>query len=128
MPYRGAIIEESLENLDVLKDVKVLETRISKVTERTKTPWLTQWTMRIVEVPEECAEEVAEKLSHSIDPAHAGSWYADFKNQTTHFIIFRGKVFKVDRTKKGEYDEAIAYGISLGIPPHQLDFSPEIIA
>lgn len=127
MNYKGAIIEESLENLDVLQDVKVLETKVSKVTERSKTPWLAQWTMHIVEISEDRAETIAEKLSRAIDRAHAGSWYADFKNETTHFVIFRDKVFKIDRTKKEEYDAAVEYGASVGIPRHQLDFSGALL-
>ncbi|MFA6446381.1 MAG: hypothetical protein WCW14_04010, partial [Candidatus Paceibacterota bacterium] len=53
-------------------------------------------------------------------------WYADFKNKKTHYIIFRDKVFKIDRTSKEQYDEVKRYGISLGIPPYQVDFHPEI--
>jgi hypothetical protein len=126
MNYHGTIIEESLENLDALKDVKILETKVEPVVEAHKTPWLTQWTLHEVEVPEERAEEVAEKLSHALDRAHGGSWYADFKNDTTHFIIFRGKIFKIDRTSKEQYDEAKAYGIALGIPEYQVNFHPEV--
>jgi len=126
MSYHGAIIEESLENLDVLKDVKVLETKVEPVTEKHQTPWLKQWTLHTVEVSEDRAEEVAGKLSHALDRAHGGSWYADFKNDTTHFIIFRGKIFKIDRTSKEQYDEAKAYGIALGIPEYQVDFKPKV--
>ncbi|MDP3974816.1 MAG: hypothetical protein Q8P88_00820 [Candidatus Jorgensenbacteria bacterium] len=127
MPYHGAIIEESLENLDVLKDVKVVETKVELVTEAHKTPWLKQWMLHMVEIPDDRAEAVAEKLSHALDRAHGGSWYADFKNDTTHFVIFRDKVFKIDRMKKGEYDAAVEYGASLGIPRHQLDFSGALL-
>jgi len=59
-----------------------------------------------------------------LDSKH--NWYADFKNETTHYIIFRNRVFKIDRTKKEQYDEATRYGISLGIPDYQVDFSPHI--
>ncbi|KKU94047.1 MAG: hypothetical protein UY26_C0003G0197 [Candidatus Jorgensenbacteria bacterium GW2011_GWA1_48_13] len=124
MNYQGVIIEESLENKDVLKDVRVLGTKVEPVTENHKTPWIKQWTLHTVEIPENQAESIAEKLSWSLDSEH--NWYADFKNDDIHFIIFRGKVFKVDRTKKEEYDAATAYGISLGIPDYQLDFSPDI--
>jgi hypothetical protein len=32
----------------------------------------------------------------------------------------------VNRSKKKEYDAVVKYGVSLGIPEYQLDFSPEI--
>ncbi len=124
MNYNGVIIEESLENKDVLKDVRVLSTKIEPVTEKHKTPWIKQWTLHTVEVQEDKAESIAEKLSRSLDSEH--NWYADFKNDPFHYIIFRGKVFKVDRAKKEEYAAVTQYGISLGIPDYQLDFSPDI--
>lgn len=131
--YIGVIIEESLEDKNVLQDLKILETKIEPVTESHKTPWVKQWTLHTIEVPEDRAslvagrpraEEVAEKLSKALDSQHA--WYSDFKNDFTHFIIFRNKVFKIDRSSKEQYDEATKYGITLGIPAYQLDFSPHI--
>ena len=120
MNYKGAIIEESLENKDIFKDVKILSTKVEKVTEEHETPWLSQWTLHTVEITENEAREIAEKISKLLDPNHGGSWYADFKNDTHHYIIFRDKVFYIDRKSKEQYDEAEHYGISLGIPERQL--------
>jgi len=124
--YKGVIIEESLENKEILKKVKIISTKVEQVTDKHKTPWLSQWTLHTVEIPKEEAGKVAEEISKSIDRAHDGSWYADFKNQKTHYIIFRNKVFSVNRKSAEEYEEVKKYGISLGIPDYQLDFSPEI--
>lgn len=123
--YKGVIIEESLENTDVLKKVKIVSTKIAKVVEKHKTPWLSQWTLHTVEIPESKAKQVSEKLSKSLDRSHGSSWYADFKNDIYHYIIFRDKIFYIDRKNKEQYDEAKHYGISLGIPEYQLDFHPE---
>lgn len=122
--FAGVIIEESLENKSVLNKVKILSTKIEKVLEKHKTPWLSQWTLHNVEIPENKAEEIAEDISKSLDRSHGGSWYADFKNDKTHFIIFRNKIFKIERTSREQYEEATRYGISLGIPEYQVDFSP----
>jgi len=122
--YKGVIIEESLENKDVLKKVKIISTEVEKVTEEYKTPWLSQWTLYTVEIPEDKVQEVAEEISRSLDREH--SWYADFKNESHHYIIFRDKVFYVERTKKEQYDEATRYGISIGIPEYQVDFAPDV--
>jgi len=123
--FKGVIIEESLEKKDVLHKVKILSTKVEKVTEEHKTPWIKQWTLHTVEIPEDQADSVAEELSKSLDSEH--DWYADFKNDKIHYFIFRNKVFKVDRSKKEEYDEVTRYGISLGIPDYQVDFSKEIL-
>ena len=91
MNYKGVIIEESLENKNILKDVKILETKIEEVVEEHKTLWIKQWTLHTVEIPENQVASVAEKISKALDSKH--DWYADFKNDTHHYIIFRDKVF-----------------------------------
>lgn len=123
--YKGVIIEESLENKDVLKKVKIISTKVEKVTDEHQTPWLSQWTLHTIEVPEAKAQNIAEAISKVLDYSHGSSWYADYKNDTYHYIIFRNKVFCIDRGSKEQYDEVKNYGISLGIPEHQLDFAPE---
>lgn len=123
MIYKGIIIEESLEDTSVLKDVAILETKVEKVTEEHKTPWLKQWTLHTVEIPEEKADSVAEKISKDLEKEH--NWYADYKNSMYHYIIYRGRVFKVDLKNPLLYAEAKQYGISLGIPEYQVDFAPD---
>lgn len=116
--YKGAIIEESLENGDILKKVNIISTRVEKVTDEHQTPWLSQWTLDTIEVDESEADNLAEKLSKALDPEHG--WYIDYRNDKYHFIIFKDKVFKLDRSKKSDYDEMIKYGLSIGTPDYQL--------
>lgn len=125
MSYKGVIIEESLTDKSVLDDVKIVSTKVEPVTEEHKTPWVKQWTLHDVEVPAEKAAEVAEKISKALDREH--NWYADYKTDTEHYVIYRDKVFHItDRADKKQYDEATKYGISIGIPYYQVDFSPHI--
>jgi hypothetical protein len=121
--YIGVIIEESLEKKDILKNIKIIKTKIEQVTEKHKTPWLSQWTLHTIEIMENQADIIAENLSNSLDSKH--NWYADFKNNSYHYIIFRHKIFFIDRKSKKQYDEARNYGISLGIPEYQVDFHPD---
>ncbi|MEI8232196.1 MAG: hypothetical protein WCG44_00455 [bacterium] len=125
MNYKGIIIEESLQNTDLLDDINIISTKVEEVTPSHKTPWLKKWTLHTVEISESLASKIAEKLSNSIELEH--EWYADFKNEKYHFIIFKGKVFKVNRHNIKEYDAVKDYGVSLGIPEHQLTFSSEVI-
>lgn len=122
--FNGVIIEESLENKDVLGKVKILKTDISQVKEKHKTPWIKQWTLHTVEIFQNQADNIAEEISGALDSEH--DWYADFKNNDFHYIIFRNKVFKVERSKPEQYGDVTKYGVSLGIPDYQLDFSPHI--
>ncbi|MHB9031895.1 MAG: hypothetical protein ACYC6L_02485 [Anaerolineae bacterium] len=119
--YIGVIIAESLENDAVMDRVKVTGTEISKVTEPDVTPWLDHWTIQSIEVDETNADEVAQLLSTALKPDEA--WYADYHNDSYHYIIFRGKVFKVDRSDKEQYRQVKDFGTARGIPGFQLDFS-----
>lgn len=125
MNYQGVVIEESLGDKSVIKDLPIVSTKVEQVTTEHKTPWIKQWTLHTVDVPEEKAEDLAGKLSHCLDKEH--EWYADFKNDTTHFIIFRNKVFKIDRRVITEYESARNYGISLGIPEYQVNFTADVV-
>ncbi|MFZ2199814.1 MAG: hypothetical protein WAV40_03425 [Microgenomates group bacterium] len=122
--YNGTIIQESLVDTKVLGLLTILKTDVEAVTEHHKTPWIKQWTLHVVSIPTDQADNVAETLSQTLDPDH--SWYADFKNHDFHYIIFRNKVFKVDRSKPEQYHDVTKFGITLGIPDYQLDFSPHI--
>jgi len=124
MDYKGIIIEESLSDKGILQKVKILNTEVEPVTAEHQTPWLKQWTMHTVEIPEVEADSVAEAISQALESEH--NWYADFKNDKYHYIVYRAKVFKVDRQQPDLYQAAKEYGISLGIPEYQVDFSPQI--
>lgn len=126
MDYKGVIIEESLGNNHILEEVKILETKVEKVTPKHKTPWLSKWTLHTIEIPEAKAKAIAEEISKSFDYSHKSAWYADFKNDRYHYIIYKDKIFKIDRRRSKEYQAATNYGISLGIPDYQVDFSPFI--
>jgi hypothetical protein len=117
--YRGTIIEESLTDTSILKGVKILSTSVEPVTPEHSTPHVKQWTMHTIEIPESEAAQFAEDLAKVL---HDGFWYADFVNDTHHYIVFRKKIFFIERTNQKEYEWAQKYGISIGIPERQLDF------
>lgn len=125
MDYKGTLIEESLADRGVLESVRILKTDIEPVTEADRTPWLKQWTLHSIEIPETEADQIAQELSQALENEHA--WYADFRNEKWHYVIFRGRVFRIDRSRPDGYLAARDYGLSLGIPEHQLDFSPDIV-
>ncbi|MBI4037762.1 hypothetical protein HY382_01800 [Candidatus Curtissbacteria bacterium] len=126
MDYAGVIIEESLFDKSLLDKVEVLSTKIEEVTQEHGTPWLKYWTLHTVKIKEINAQKTANLLSKSLDYSHGSAWYADFKNEKWHYIIFKNKIFKINRKKPKRYEVAANYGISLGIPAYQVDFSPAI--
>lgn len=128
MKFTGVIIEESLRDTSVLELLNIVATTVEPVTPEHKTPWLRQWTLHSFEISEELATSVAEKISSVLDGNDVGkdSWYADFKNDRTHLVIFRNKIFRVDRANPTEYEDVVRYGESVGIPAYQLDFASAI--
>jgi hypothetical protein len=124
--FEGVIIEESLTTAAILARCKIVSTRVSVVTEEHQTPWLKQWTLHTVSVPADAAGELASDMSRSLDTTHPGSWYADFKSDTHHYVVYPNKVFLIDRSDSEQYRRATEYGISIGIPEHQVDFEPHM--
>jgi len=108
-----------------LKNVKIIKTKVEKVTKEHQTPHLKIWTLHTIEIQEKDVDEIAKEISESLDSTH-NNWYADFKNNKYHYIVFHNKVFKINRTNKKQYEEAKNYGLSLGIPSYQVDFHPDI--
>lgn len=125
MNFKGIIIEESLTDKSILNDIKIISTEVEPVTESHKTPWVKRWTMDTVEIPYNKAEEIAHRISKVLDEPH--NWYADYKTNKEHYIIYSNKVFHItDRSDIKQYNEASKYGISIGIPDYQVDFSPHV--
>ncbi len=120
--YLGTIILESLISPAIIDGLNVTNTEVETVTDSFGTPWLKQWTLKTVEIDDNKIETIAEQISRSIDPTHANSWFADFANDAIHYVIFKDKVFKIDRTNPSNYESAKQYALSLGIPAHQLGF------
>jgi len=123
MNFKGIIIEESFEDKKILMALNILKTSVEKVNPEDDTPWLKKWTMHTIEVTEDKAMETAERIAISLDSKHADHWYVDYKNEEYHFIIFKKKIFVVDRSRKEEYEDVKKYGLKLGIPEEQLNFS-----
>jgi len=121
--YKGVIIEESLTDTEVLKEVRILKTHVSRVTKRHKTPWLRKWTLHTVTIRETKANKVAKEISRRLDESHGESWYADFRNMDFHYIVFPKKIFKVNVSDSQQYQEVRKYGRDRGIPEYQLDFT-----
>ena len=123
--FNGVIIEESLENIGVLENVAIISTRLEPVTEK-HTP---------LALPVDFARrgsggrrsgQNGGRDTRIADREHKGSWYADFKNESHHYIIFPDKIFLVDRRNAEQCDDAKHHGLSLGIPEHQVDFHPSV--
>ena len=51
-----------------------------------------------------------------------GGWYADFRTDDEHVVVYADRIFRYDRTDAAGRAEAVEYGRSVGVPDHQLDW------
>jgi hypothetical protein len=120
MDYQGVIIEESLSNKSILSDLNIISMEVEWVTEKHATPWLEKWTLDTVKILEDEIGDVVERISKSFDNDHISNWYADFKNDKFHYVVFPNKVFKMSRNNKVDYEKVAEYGVSIGVPAYQM--------
>jgi hypothetical protein len=121
--FTGVIVEESLQDKSLLQEVKILQTIVEKVTRDHQTPWLSKWTLHRVEISEKMIDDFNQKISRALESERT-AWYADFHNQKIHYVIFPNKIFAVDlQESKPDYKPVKEYGLQLGIPDYQLDFT-----
>lgn len=92
MDFKGVIIKESLKDLNILNDVKIIKSVTETVTKSHKTPWLSKWTILTVSISKENIDEFCEKLKNSLDDSH--EWYVDLSNNRYDITIFHDSVIK----------------------------------
>jgi hypothetical protein len=104
--YQGTVVENSLENKEVLKKIKI-----------TKNYNQEDWMLHDVEVSNKEIEELNKALAD-------GPWYMNFwkKDGDEMIVVFKERTFKMKASDKTTWNEAIEYGKSKGIPEEQLDF------
>ncbi|MBL7074867.1 hypothetical protein ISS37_06480 [candidate division KSB1 bacterium] len=115
--FSGLLLKESLKEASVLDVIRV--TKIEKWdVDNTADFQPKTWTAIFFEGDESQVDNTAEKLSQSLKPR----WYANISTVNNEYVIFPNKVFKYTKGDKQKITEAVKYGLSLGIPDHQLDW------
>lgn len=108
--YRGTIIEESLDDNRILNNLQIIKFRITNDDNPQN-----RWHLFTVNISEEKIKEISKHIK-------SGKWYMHFWNNNHIIAVFKERVFEFDLNNKSSWEEAISYGISLGIPVEQLDF------
>ncbi|MDP3993085.1 MAG: hypothetical protein Q8Q05_02645 [bacterium] len=107
--FVGTIIEESLEDLSILDELRIISSSVTSDLE---------WHIHKVEV----TKDQIEKLSHSL---RIGPWYMHFWSGSDIIVAFKDKIFHIKHGDRATWKPAVDYGLSLDIPPEQLDFPIE---
>ena len=116
--YKGIIIKESLDNLDILNKVHITKEESWDV-ENAAPDQSKVWSVAYFEVPESSADILATEFSKMIK---AGTWFIDFENDKKKYVVFRNKIFTYtpdDTVGKGAVK---MYARSIGIPESQLNW------
>ncbi len=117
--WKGCIIEESLENKEVLKEIKIVNTEVAEVKDATlNQPRI--WHLCYVVVESERIDSVSQKINEALKSEQP--WYVNFGTDEKEIVIFKNKIFRIRKNDKEGVKQIKNYGMSLGIPERQLDF------
>jgi hypothetical protein len=81
----------------------------------------TTWTFIEFQAEDNRADELAQQLADVL--IADGGWYADFGVGDHHVVVFAGKVFRYRKGDEAGRAEAVQYGLSVGCPADQLDWT-----
>ena len=108
--WEGCVVEESLVDNRFLNELQVIGLDITDDEDPAE-----RW--HLVKVF--ASEADIERLSHQLKPT---KWYAHFWQDDEVIVVFKDTLFRLVYSKKETWKEAIAHGLSIGIPLEQLDF------
>jgi hypothetical protein len=117
--FSGVIIQESLKNKRILRFVRILKKELADGLDPELHGGFSTWNLLHVEFFRTELDKIIEILQ--LDLA-AKDWYADFRGNKEHYIVFKGKSFKCEIGNKDSYEKAVEYGLEMEIPKKQLDF------
>ncbi|MEK6925370.1 MAG: hypothetical protein AABW71_03995 [Nanoarchaeota archaeon] len=102
--FQGVIVEESLIDTNILSEINIISNQNSN-----------KWHIYKVKVSKEDIEKISKNIK-------SNKWYAHFWKDKEIIAVFKNKTFTFNYDKKETWNQAIEYGISIGIPKEQLDF------
>jgi predicted SnoaL-like aldol condensation-catalyzing enzyme len=118
---QGLLLKESLADDSPLDLVQILSTNLFRIN-NTVPPQPRWWTEVRFQADVEHANEILQRFSDRLQPG----WYLHCWTDSHIFVAFPGKVFTYARGDETARDEAITYGLSVGVPRHQLDWEQSL--
>lgn len=112
-PWRGVLIEESLEDPTVLNRMHIVGTMSERLEGEEDRG---EFHFHKVEVDNDALKGVLQDASESIKD----SWYFHLVSGDRMIVVFRGRVFEATKGRANEFDAIRAFALSQGIHPEQL--------
>lgn len=120
--YDGVVITQSLKPGTELDGIRLVVRKITTADNSgAAANQPSRWTLLTFEVDDADAEALADWFADSLI-AEPGVWYADFKNDVEHWVIFPGRIFRYRIGDQEARARAVDHGRRLGVPEHQLDW------
>ena len=88
--FKGTLIKESLDKEDLWDSLPLTDFETETLKEHAPDQ-PSVWHLAQLNIEEINVEEIAKKLSESLKK---GTWYVDFSDGATVYIIFAGNIFK----------------------------------
>lgn len=107
--FLGIVIENSLRDPGVIAPT-VVKTRRGRA-----------WTFLLVSVPVNELDEHIRRLQANM--VIDDEWYAHYFRGDELIVVFRDAAFPVT-VDPASWEPAVTYGLSVGVPAEQLDFTP----
>jgi hypothetical protein len=118
----GTLLAESIRVGDELSIEGLVVSKIFRKDFPDEPPGMpTTWTFIEFQTEDERADELAQILADVL--IAEGGWYADFGVGDDHVVVFAGKVFRYRKGDEAGRAEATQYGLSVGCPADQLDWT-----
>ena len=115
----GLLLKESLTDMTVLELVQITRTETWQVSNAAAyQPAI--WNAIYFEAEDSQADVFAGRFSEALKPQ---GWYLNASTAMDVYVVFPGKVFKYPRGDTLQREAAKRYGLSIGIPASQLDWS-----
>ncbi len=106
--YTGILIEESLKNKEIIKDLTVINLKVTDDENPSD-----RWHIYTVSVTRDEIKKIQRNMAE-------GKWYTHFIAGDEIIVVYKDKMFEYKMTNKVEHAKAIEYGRSIGIPEEQL--------
>ncbi len=106
--YTGILIEESLNNKEIIKDLTVTNLKVTDDENPSD-----RWHIYTVSVTRDEIKKIQQNMAE-------GKWYTHFIAGDEIIVVYKDKMFEYKMTDKVEHEKAVEYGRSIGIPEEQL--------
>lgn len=121
MKFSGLLLKESLKDESVLNSVKITKTEAWNDIENATENQPKNWTAIFFEF--EGTEDEADIKAEIMSRVLRRLWYLNFSGNKKIYVVFPdNKFYKYQKGDKEKIQEAINYGLKIGIPQSQLDW------